>query len=204
MSFSATPTYAELKTAVANWLHRADLTNYVDDLILMGEKYVFRHARTRDMETSLSVVMSSGAAAIPTDFVELKHARIDGSPTTSLQPKSADWIMLRYPLRSAESKPKFIGVDGSNFIFGPYPDSDYTVKGTYYKRLSAVSVSANALFLANPDLYLFAALAEAAPFLKGDARVPLWEGKRDRILSDVNGEDQNARYSGGPLSMVAA
>jgi hypothetical protein len=204
MSFSATPTYAELKTAVANWLHRSDLTNYVDDLILMGEKYVVRHARTRDMETSLNVTMSSGVAAIPTDFVALKHARIDGTPSTTLQPKPADWIMLRYPLRSAESMPKFIGIDGSNFVFGPYPSSDFTVKGTYYKRLTAVASSANALFTNNPDLYLFAALAEAAPFLKNDARVPMWEAKRNIILQDVNGEDQNARYSGGPLTMVPA
>ncbi len=204
MSFSATPTYAELKTAVANWLHRSDLTNYVDDLILMGEKYVVRKARTRDMETTLNVTMSGGVAALPADFVELKHARIDGSPSTSLQPKAANWIMLRYPLRSADGTPKFIGIDGSNFVFGPYPSSDYTVKGIYYKRLTAIASSANALFTNNPDLYLFAALAESAPFLKNDARVPLWEAKRDRILMDVNGEDQNARFSGGALSMVAA
>ena len=95
-------------------------------------------------------------------------------------------------------------MDGSSFVFGPYPSSDYTIKGIYYKRLTAVATTANALFLANPDLYLFAALTEAAPFLKNDARIPVWESKRDRILMDVNGEDQNARFSGGALSMVAA
>ena len=62
--------------------------------------------------------------------------------------------------------------------------------------------SANALYLANPDLYLFSALAEAEPFLKNDKRISLWMAKRDAILMDVNGEDDKARFSGGPLAMV--
>lgn len=201
MSFSSTPSYAELKTGVADWLKRADLTSSIPDLIYMAEKWIFRHARTRDMETALSVVISSGVAALPADFVSLKHAYISGTPVTTLQPKSSSWIYLQYPTRSADSKPKFIGVDGSNFIFGPYPDSAYTVAGIYYKRLTSVQSSANALFLANPDLYLFAALAEAEPFLKNDNRMNLWISKRNEILADVNGEDNIARFSGGPLAM---
>ncbi len=202
MSFSATPTYAELQTGVIDWLKRSDLASYVPDLILMGEKWIFRKARTRDMETALSVAISSGVAALPADFVELKHARINGTPATTLQPKASSWIYLRYPTRSADSTPKFIGIDGSNFIFGPYPDSNYTVVGIYYKRLLSIQSSANALYLANPDLYLFATLAEAEPFLKNDKRIALWMAKRDSILMEVNGEDDRARFSGGPLAMV--
>lgn len=196
-------TYAQLQTAVASWLKRTDLTDAIPDLIMLGEKWIFRHARTRDMETALSVAMSSGLAAVPADYVEMKHAYIDGSPTAQVQRKPASWIYLRYPTRSSESKPKFFARDGANFVFGPFPDSDYTLKGIYYKRLTSVSSSANALFVANPDLYLFAALAEAEPFIKNDKRIPIWMGKRDAILLDVNGEDQNETYSGGPLSMVA-
>lgn len=202
MAFSTPPTYAELKTSVSTWLHRADLTNYADDLILMGEKWIVRHARTRDMEAALSVVMSSGLAAIPTDYVELKYAYIDGTPVRKLDKKEPSWIVENYPTRSSTSKPSFIGRDGSNFMFGPFPDSDYTVKGIYYKRLTAVASSANALFTNNPDLYLFAALAEAEPFLKNDKRVELWIAKRDGILRDVNSEEMRERASGGSLRMT--
>lgn len=155
------------------------------------------------METALSVALASGVAAVPADYVEMKHAYIDGTPITSVQRKPASWIYTRYPLRSAEGKPKFFARDGSNFIFGPYPDSNYTIKGIYYKRLTTIVSSANALFVANPDLYLFAALSEAEPFLKNDKRIPVWMGKRDAIMGDVNGEDKAETYSGGPLEMVA-
>ena len=196
-------TYAELQTAVGNWLKRSDLTSSIPDLIMLGEKWIFRHARTRDMETAFSVTISSGVAALPSDYVAMKQAYIDGTPITNLQPKAASWILLRYPSRQAADIPKFFAQDGSNLIFGPYPASAYTVKGTYYKRLTSVQSSANALFVANPDLYLFAALAEAELFIKNDKRTAIWTAKRDEILRDVNGEDKAAMFSGGPLAMVA-
>lgn len=204
MSFSTPPTYDELKTGVADWLKRANLTSSIPDLILMGEKWIFRKARTRDMETVLNGTITAGVLALPSDYVALKNSYIDGTPTQQLQRKEASWIYTRYPLRSAESKPKFIAREGANFIFGPYPDSAYTVKGIYYKRLASVQLSANALFLANPDLYLFAALCEAEPFLKNDSRTALWQSKRDSILSDINGEDEVETTSGGPLVMAVA
>lgn len=203
MSFSSPPTYAELKTAVASWLKRSDLTSYADDLILMGEKYIFRKARTADMEAALSVTIASGVAAVPADYVALKHAYIDGTPVGTVQMKSPGWIYENYPVRSSEGKPKFMAREASNFIFGPYPDSGYTLKGLYYKRLTAANASANALFTSNPDLYLFAALAESVLFLKDDKRVAIWTAKRDQILNDINNEDKEAAYGNAPLSMVA-
>ncbi len=162
-------TYAELQTAVSNWLHRADLAIYAPDLILMGEKWIFRHARTRHMETALSVAITSGVAPVPADFVALKHARVSASPSISLTIRPASWIYSQYPNRGAGSLPQFIGVEGSSFIFGPAPGG-YTINGTYYARLTSIQSSANALFVANPDLYLFATLCEAEPFLKNDSR----------------------------------
>lgn len=189
----AISTYAELQTAVGSWLARDNLTAIIPDLIMIGEKWLFRKARTRDMETALSVTISGGTATVPTDFLAIKHARIDGSPSKPLRVRPATWIMERYPTRSSDGKPGFIAADGSTFIFGPFPDSGYTVLGIYYARPAVIATSANAVFTANPDLYLFAALAEAYPYLKGDARVPLWIAKRDTILADVNLEAQEGR-----------
>lgn len=196
--------YAELKTAVGNWLHRADLTSYLDDIVMLGEKRINREVRTPDMETAFSTAISSGVVAVPADFVEWKHAYVDGNPTCPLQVKSLGWIYTQYPNRASNSKPKYIARNGANFEFGPFPDSTYTVKGTYYARLEAVSSSWNALATANPDLYLFAALSEASAFVKNDARIQLWEAKYAMIRDQVNGEARAAEFSGSPLSVAVA
>jgi hypothetical protein len=173
----------------------------VPDLILIGEKWIFRHARTREMESALSLTLSSGVGTVPSDYADLKHARIDGSPTRNLKMRPTKWILERYPLRSVDSKPFFIGVDGSTFIFGPFPDSNYTVNGIYYAKLTSIQSSANALFAANPDLYLFASLAEAALFIKNDKWAGIWTSKRDSVLDDINMESKDAGYEDMEVSV---
>jgi len=173
---------------------RADLSAIAPDLIMVGEKWVFRHARSREMEAALSFTISGGVGAVPSDYVAIKHARIDGTPTRHLKVRDTRWIFENYPNRSATAKPSYIGVDAAEFVFGPFTDADYSVLGIYYKKLTPIASSANALFLANPDLYLFAALAEAEPYMKNDARIQIWMGKRDAIVRDIRDEMRAGQY----------
>lgn len=199
-------TYANLKTSVTSWLDitAADVSSQIDDLVTIAEKRIFRETRTRDMEVAMSTSIGSGVVAVPSSYVAWKSVYIDGTPTQRLERRTADWIYQRYPLRSSDALPKFIAREGANFIFGPYPDSNYTVKGIYYKRFDALSTTINALFTASPDLYLFACLAESEPLIGRDARVPLWETKYQTILALVNGEDQAENVSGGVLQTRVA
>lgn len=195
--------YAELKTAISNWTHRGDIATYADDLVTLGEARINREIRATEMETAMSVTISSGVATAPTGFMGLKNAYVDGSPTQKLYVKSAADIYDKYPDRSSQGKPTFIAYDAGNFIFGPYPDSTYTIKGTYYKLQGPLSSGTYALFTTNPDLFLFASLAEAAPFMVNDKRVQLWEAKYNQIKNDINARSESQRYGGGLAMSVA-
>lgn len=194
-------TYSDLQSEVKSFLHRASLldnvgSDNVPDLIRLGEVWIFRKARTADMEATLSgqIDGTTGALAVPSDYAALKHARISASPTSPLKMRPTRWILEAYPLRSSDAKPRFIGRDGASFIFGPFPDSAYTVLGVYYAKPTSIASSANNLFLANPDLYLYAALAEAEAYVKNDKRIALWIAKRDRTLAEVNGETEEGQH----------
>jgi hypothetical protein len=194
--------YSELKTRVADWLARETLTAYIPDFIMLGEMRIYRQLRLRAMEVSFSSTISSGVIAVPSGYVELKYAYIDGSPVKQLQRKDPGWIIDNYPLRSADAKPGFMARDADSFIFGAYPDSDYTVKGTYYKRLDALSDSNTTnWFITNaPDLLLFAALCEAEPFLKNDERVQLWEAKYKAVKDMIEMQEKMEQHSGSYLA----
>lgn len=195
--------YGDLKTAVANFLNKTNLTTYIPDLIALGEARVYRELRIRTMETALNLPIASGVIAIPSAYVELKHAYVDGSPVQILTRKSAAWIHENYPTRSSDGKPKFIASDSGNFIFGPYPDSTYTVKGTYYQRLTALSDSNTTnWFTTNaPGILLFAALSETEAFVKNDPRIELWQAKYELEKDGIEREDRNEQFSGSPLTM---
>lgn len=193
----ALTTYANLKTAIANWVHRSDIATYADDLVTLAEARINREVRAVEMETALSSATASGVIAAPTGFLELRSAYVDGSPTQPLRVMSAAYIYSKYPHRSSDSKPLLIGYDAGNLIFGPYPDSAYTIKGTYYKRQGPLSSAVYDLFTNHPDLFLFGALAETRAFLQDDKRVPLWENKYAQVRDSVNAQSQSIRTGGG-------
>ena len=197
-------TYADLQTAVANWTHRDDLTSIIPDLILLAEKRIFREVRVRVMEKALSDTIANGVIAVPTDYAGLKFAYIDATPTSILARSSASKIYSDFPTRTASAKPKQIGREGSSFIFGPYPDSAYAVKGIYYAKPVSIQTSANDLFTANPDLYLMATLCECAPYLEADPRIATWEMKYAAIKEQLAFEDDDEYGSGGGLAVSVA
>lgn len=180
-------TYATLQSSIAAWLARDDLSSYYDDFIELGHERLAQEIRIRAIETSLNVTLAGGVATVPSDFLELKHAYIDGSPTQPLRIKDAGFVYEQYPNRSPEQKPRVIAVDGANFVFGPYPNSNYTLKGTYWFKPTVLSSGNTTNEWTNniPDLLFWACLAETSPFLKEDKRVITWEKKYDAVKNRV-------------------
>lgn len=197
-------TYAQLQTAVTNWLHRDDLASIVPDLITIGEKRIFRTVRTREMETALTGTIASGVIPIPADYLAIKFAYLAMTPVALLKKSSASQIYADYPLRASSGTPVSIAREGSNFIFGPYPSTTETIGGIYYAKPTSIDTSANALFLANPDLYLFAALCEATPYLKDDPRIVVWEAKLANIMTDIKKQEADESAAGGGLTVRSA
>jgi hypothetical protein len=193
--------YSDLQTSVAAWTHRADLTTIIPDLITIGENKIFREVRCKAMEATLSGTIANGVVALPADYLALKFARIASTPVSQLTGASASKIYAKYPLRASHGKPVLIGREGSNFIFGPYPDSTYTIAGIYYAKLTGIATSVNALFTESPELYLFAALSEAGDYVENDKKLLKWTAKYTSIVEMLNNESDAETGSGGGMQV---
>lgn len=197
-------TYTDLKTSLANWLARSDLTSYLDDFIDLAEERLCRDIRLRATEATMNVTLASGVAAIPTDYVQMKHVFIAGSPTQPLEVKESTWIYDQYPTRSSDGKPHFVAEDGANFIFGPYPDSStYVLGGQYWKKPAALTTAAptNEWTDNCPDVLLWACLCETAPFLKDDQRTLVWEEKYERSKTRVMRSEKKRTRKGSRIAL---
>jgi hypothetical protein len=74
-------------------------------------------------------------------------------------------------------------------VFGPEPDSGYTVNGTYWGKPTALRSASNDaqdnwLIVNAPDLALYGSLLQAEPFLKNDARIGVWQNFYANALKD--------------------
>lgn len=195
----AISTYAELRTAVENWVKRADLDDRIPEFIALAESRIARKLRIREMEASADVSITGGTrtASLPTGFREIKRLYLNASPITFLEYMTPQDYWSRYAATN-QGKPVVFTIEGSDFVFGPIPDSSYTAKALYYKALDALASSVHGVFTANPDLYLYGALVATEPYLKNDKRFPLWKAQFDEIMAELN---EQGRKIPGPTRM---
>ena len=202
----AISTFAELKTATANWLDRSDLTDRIPEFIALAEARFNRILRIRDMETVSTAISTTGGTreySLPTGFVQMKEFHLTTDPLTPLAYITPE-MMTRLWAGSSSGKPEVFTVIADNVRLGPSPDAVYTTSMLYYKTFTALSDDAttNDMLTNNPDVYLYGTLLEAEPFIMNDERVPLWLQAFEKAINDIQNQDNKDRHSGSQLRVM--
>jgi len=195
----AISTYAELKTAIAGWLDREDLTDIIPDFIALTESRHRRDFKIRRMETRVtaSTVADTEYYTLPDNYVAMRNIQLNTDPKTSLEYLTPE-IMDRVKGGSSTGKPKAYSIIGNNFQLRPIPDSVYEIEMLYYKYFTPLSDSntTNDMLTYHPDIYLYGALVEAEPYLQNDKRLQTWASLYDRAKKDLIDTNERDRHSG--------
>ena len=196
--------YSSLKTSVANYLARSDLTTQIPDFIRLAEERLARDLRTRKMLVVARANTTAGDSTVglPTDFLEMRDMHLRTTPVQSLTYYSPNAFYAGS--RTTDSgKPLDYTILASEIQFAPIPDTAYSVQMLYYAKpqyLSDTNITNS--FMANySDALLYAALGEAEPYLMNDARLQTWAALYDRSVLAINTADQSSEYGGQPMSM---
>jgi hypothetical protein len=195
-------TYAELKTAVENWLDHTLFTARVPEFIARFEASANRRLRTRQMEATTTLTPSSGAAALPTDYLTWRRLTWPGLPRIELEYVEPSYLQAAYPSQPSGT-PLVFTIEGSSILIRPI--STGSLELDYYQKIPALSVgnATNWLLTAHPDLYLFGALVEAEMFGVNDERAPAWKARRDEIFEEIQQLANKSRGVGGIRVMGA-
>lgn len=188
--------YATLKTAIANWLARADLSTAIPEFIQLAESRINRSLFVRERMQVASGTSTDGVIALPSDLDRIISLRVlRGGQMRPIYPVPPDRDTERTGLAAAYS------VTGSNVSLIGTDDADYAL--TYYARIPALSDanSQNWLLAKEPGLYLYGALIEAAPYLKNDDRTTLWAQQFRAVLDDMNMSEEKARFASAAASV---
>ena len=201
MSFA---TYSDLKTSIAGYLARSDLTNQIPDFITFAENRLRRELRVRQMLKSVTTATVSGDSTVevPSDFLEIRDFVVLTNPIQPLSYSSPS-TLSNDPRASEVGVPKSYTILANEFLLSPSPDGVYTLRLLYYSSPPYMSsTNASNVFLnVAPDALLYAALLEAEPYLMNDGRVNTWGTMYDRAISSLTRSDENTQYSGVPLAM---
>ena len=198
-------TYSELKTAVANFLARTDLTTQIPDFIQLAEARMSRELETRSQEKRATATLTANDefVALPTDLREVREVKLNTSPNTVLEYRSPTALDSQFS--GAGGKPLAYSIIGDEIKFRPIPDSAYTAEIIYIGSLSALSDTntTNNILSRHPDAYLSGALAEAYVYLMDDTRAQLYDTKFGRAIEEIKKDEQRAHYGTGTLHMTS-
>ena len=197
--------YSDLKSVIASYLARSDLTDLIPSFIRLAEVRLRRDLRIRQMLKSATTSTTGGdqTVALPTDFLQLRDLFVSTNPVIDLQYVSPS-VFSRNTRVTESGVPIFYTIIASEFKFAPVPDTNYTLSILYYAAPEYLGdTNPSNVFLANcPDLVLYGALIEAEPYLMNDARIQLWAGMYDRGLAALTASDDASENSGVPLRMM--
>lgn len=198
--------YSDLKTSVADWLARADLTDTIPDFITLFESEANRRLRTRKQEITISTTPSSGAFDLPTDYLTWKTLWWQGNGLNqSLEFVEPSEQIDRFPDRPA-ANPEVFTVYGTTDSVGfiqIMPIDNNALNFTYYQKITSLSTgnATNWLLQDHPDAYLAGSMAEACAFTKDWDQAAVWKTRRDDFFDKIIELDKQTR---GPSRIRAA
>jgi Sec7-like guanine-nucleotide exchange factor len=195
-------TYDELKTNIANFLNRSDLTSQLDFFIDATEAEFNRRLRVKDMIKRATATADAQYISLPTDWLEAINVQIDSNEFTPLFQQSIESLdVYRKSINNIGNQPVYYALVDNTIELAPTPDTSYTLQLTYYGTIDALSDSNTTNFISTgyPDAYLYGALKHASIYLMEDDRVALFTQQFEKALEEMRLEQEKAEFGKGSL-----
>ena len=187
-------TYSDLKSSIANWLMRDDLTSVIPDFITLAEADMNSRLRLRSMLTRATATLDEAYETLPTDYLQMYRVMVNEDRIT-FAPTD---LLAKYALDYAGEAPLYFSITGSQLQLVPAPSGSRTatIEMTYYARPTALSDSntSNAILAASPGLYLYGSLVQAAPYQGDDQRVQTWAQLYTQCCDVLQAADDAAEF----------
>ncbi len=197
--------YTSLVATIGDWLNRMDLATSIPAYIALCEAEVNGDDRFRTQDAIVRATASASQSYLPLpgDYLSMQNIRVVASPPFDplefISPNQVDNYRGRYQVAGV---PRKYTILGQQIEFLPAPDLTYTIEMSYYGRLPPLATnSTNWLLQKYPHIYLYGTLLQAAPYLKDDQRVALWQGMYEAAATKLEVATDRAKYSGSTIKM---
>jgi hypothetical protein len=204
--------YTSLQTAVVEYLARDQDTTLiarVPTFVQMAEAKFNRLLFVRQMEQRSSASIVAGGTdaefvLLPSDFQSMRRVRLSsvtGKPCLEFK-SGTQMDEYRNTIADVTGQPKYFTILGSEMELAPTPSSSITLEMIYRQTIPALaSNSSNWLLTMAPDLYLYGALLESAPYIKEDGRIQTWGTGFQSALDGINTLGITSTFNAGPLTV---
>lgn len=197
-------TFADLKSQVATFLNRSNLTAEIPYYVQLAETRIAYGSeegikteplRIRAMETSAYATFNAQSIQLPTGYLQQRRLYLSATPNGRLTYKTPDafWTDAR---TGTSGQPVIYTVEGESFILAPTPDTSYTGRILYYKKFTALALDADTNWLLTnaPNVYLYGTLLEAFSHVRNTDQAILNATKFAGVVNALNSADKADRH----------
>lgn len=193
--------YGDLRTNVAAWMNRTDLTAIIPTFVALAQDRIFLGSPELNVDPlrigdMLTVVNPFVGTALPSTWTEVKRLSwiLSGSIKYPLEFMPLEKIG---PYEGISGRPQYFSLRGDTVVYGPTFTND--VELIYYARPTNLSADADNI-LANCDsVYLYATILEAALYMKDDAQAARIGIAFKNAVNAVQKQDDGNLHSGNTL-----
>lgn len=194
-------TYDGLQSAVADWIVKRSLTSQIKTFVRLAESRFLREVNALSetysvVHTGSLFTVNANPMVLPAEINSIRsiYGNTDGTFAEIPIVGTEEWrASIAGQAGSSSNLPIVAHVidnpadDQLRLVFSPFASS-FDIDIEYNRALAYLTDvnQQNPLIKKFPDLYLYGTLVEAAPYLKDDTRVPLWEGRYEDIVRSIN------------------
>ena len=193
--------YSDLKGVIADWANRADLDNQIPVFIELTEARLKRDLRDKVRMTKRAEAMVYGEYfPLPCDWCETVKVIADGSVLRLADSFNIERVELY-------SGPKYYRHSGDQLQLLPgtnISESDpirFEMEYRAFPEALSDDSPGNWVLDTYPDLYIYGAMLQVAPYLQDDARIQIWERAYGEAVSAANVASVKAAGSGSALRL---
>jgi hypothetical protein len=193
--------YTQLQSVIADFANRQDLATQIPMFIELTEARLHRDIRHWRMEKRAAAEVVGERFPLPCDWLETLNVKADGK-----QLRLADDFMIDqidHHGHYAHLGNRYYRHTGDQLELYPPQDTPVNFELEYVAKVPALGEDqpTNWLLEEFPDVYIYGAMLQIAPFLHDDQRIPIWTQAYGEAVSAANLSSDRAKYSGHALRL---
>lgn len=180
----AISTYSELKTAIADWMARSDVSGSAADFITLGEARLNRLLEVVATTATLTGVVDSLAVSVSAlSIVDPVNLYVtDNGREYFVTPRA----LGSFTIEETSGLPSMWAIEGTTITFDRACGQAYSFRFVYQGRFALSDAAPTNEFLTNnPDLYMAASIVWGAVYTKDMQGGAMWKGMLDEFTAEV-------------------
>ena len=193
--------YSELKSNVAAWMNRTDLTSFIPTFVALAQDRIYLGSPEIDVDPlrigDMLTVVNPFTGSLPANWTEIK--RLSWIQSGSIK-YPIEFMPLEKigPYEGIAARPQFFSIRGDTVVYGPTFTND--VELMYYARPANLSADSDVIPFGVMDaVYLYGTMLEASLFLKDDAQAARLVQVYKNAINAVQKQDDGNLHSGNTL-----